>query len=191
MIGNEQIAKEAAEKLVEVAESAVGWRIIYVGPSVHTAPFRDVDAAEARAARCVEHLAKGVLAAVERSLRQPLTPGGLSEGRLAEIQHLRGQTGLWTDDVADPIIDDLLAELHLLRRILSDDVPAAAVREAYEAGRLAGFREGAEAQKAADAEAVRDLRDRLLGTIGYGIASGVLSGVMGAKPVEPPAKEGR
>lgn len=183
-----RIAREAADGMVEVVESAIGYRIIYVGPSVCTVPFANVDAAEARAERCRKHLCERVLAACEQALRQTPLPTPLTDERLRTIASLRVGAGQWTKQQTDSCVDDLLGEVTLLQRLLGDaDVPAAIVRQAYGSGREKGFGEGALAQKREDAQtAFGEAR----GFANYGDSRAVAKAIENAQLVTRQTKEG-
>lgn len=148
------IASEAAESLVEIEVSAMGWHVIHVGPSIWVDALRSREAAETRVARCVEHLAEGIRDALDRGFRLVPCATPLSEERLAEIvrshKTLCIQRGKRPDELGFVERDraDLLDQVHFL---------TALVRDLAADGALAIYEQGAEAQRKACANAVGDL----------------------------------
>lgn len=157
----EELARQAAEALVVVdyherEPGFQGWFVAIRG--VYQSSHLGHAVAEGLAASFREAVGAAVLQALRRAAVLPPVDSGLSAERLAEMQ---AEDGRWSAPPVDAAAGHrrmLLAHVAFLTRLLHDcaaDGTAQVWQAGREAGRVEGFREGAEAQRDAATDAVR------------------------------------
>lgn len=164
-----KIAREAAEAAVRVttvSQYEDGKDSNVIIPPVYASSWLSRPVAESLALAWRKALATLALAACEQALRSCPLPSGLSEARLAEIAAAADPKiqvtpqGWATGEEEAAMLRDLLAEVTLLRRLLSDEMPAAAaLRHERKEGEKVGFVTGTLAQHEADKWAASDAAD--------------------------------
>lgn len=183
-----ELAKKATGKLLRAEADEDGDPVLCVGGlwmAVHVGASLD---------RVSKRFRQVIVAAIDEALHGCPLPSPVSDERLAEMlacveARVDPEGGRrFIDEQA--LLEDFVTHLDFLHRILADDVPVAAVREAHRLGRERGFAEGALRQhEIGKRAAVEEATTFIDGEASRAAALDVAHAVADAPLATPDAKE--